>query len=192
MALKSPTELQRSRHERGVGKHKTEPRHLKGQPVVRFEVLPQRARRHEKEPYTHSPQPQSHHESHHLEDEHRVRVTQEVGREDVLCPVAQHDDAGYCKRKGTDGDEDAGSLGVAGQFLRHETVEEGGADHEADEEGCSLDADRGEADGYCVEVLELSSVDCCGDESSAEGRSEEERVRWEYPYGCHCMDWEGS
>ncbi len=91
-----------------------------------------------------------------------------------------------------DGDEDARPLGVARQFLGHEAVEEGGADHEADEEACALDGDGRSGDGDGVDVGELAGAGGGPDEVGTEGGCQEEWVGREDPDGGHGVDWEDS
>lgn len=81
---------------------------------------------------------------------------------------------------------------VPGQFLGHEAVQKGGADHETNEETCSLGGDGCEGDGDGVDVGELVGFVRGCDEVAAEGGGEEERVGGEDPDGGHCVDWEDS
>lgn len=99
---------------------------------------------------------------------------------------------GTGKAARADRDEDTGPLVVARQFLRHEAVEEGGADHEADEEARALDGDGGERDGNRVDGGGAPRRVGGRDEVGAEGGRQEERVGWEDPDGGHGVDGENS
>lgn len=83
-------------------------------------------------------------------------------------------------------------LVVARQLLRHEAVQEGGADHEADEETGALDGDRREGDGHSADGRQAARAEGCPDQVAAQRRRKEQRVGWEDPDGGHGVDWEDS
>jgi len=192
IALERCAQCECGSDKRRIRKHKTEPRHLEGQPVIGLEVLPQRPCGDEEEPYAQGPEPQTHHVGENFEDKDRVGIAEEVGRYYLLGMIAKADDAGNREGKRTDGDEDTGSLSVPRQLLGHEAVEECGGYHEADEEGGALDGDAGEADRYGVQGADLLRVDRCRDEGAAKRSREEQRIRWENPNWGHCVDRESA
>lgn len=171
MAVKGISQLESGVDKRRVGEDEGEPRDLKGKPVVGEGVFPEGADGDQEEPDTETPEPETDHEGEDLKDGHGVWDGEEIRREDEFGFVAEAEDAGYCEAEGTYRDEDAGALCVPGKFLGHEAVNEGGADHEGDEEACPLDGDRRKGYGGTGEVVELVSLDGRVDKRAAEGCS---------------------
>ncbi len=76
------------------------------------------------------------------------------------------------------------------QLLRHEAVQEGGADHEADEEAGALDGDGRKCDRDSIYGRQAARAEGCPDQVAAQRRREEQRVGREDPDGGHGVDWE--
>jgi len=160
--------------------------------VLGQNVLPQRPDRHEEEPDAESPQPEPHHVGQQFEDDNGVVGAHEVGRENVLCLVAQRNETCGGKAGRSDGDKDAWALVVAGELLCHEAVEERGADHERYEKACALNSDGGESDRDRVEVVELARFGGGREEVTAKRGGNKKGICREDPDRGHSMNWKNS
>ena len=141
----------------------------------------------EEEPDRQAPEPESHPLRTHLDDQgDHVSIVSihEVSRDDALGVCGHVDDSGDRETGGANADEHARTEGFAGEFLRHQPVDEGAVDHEADEEADTLDCEAADDDGEGA----------CGGEVGGEDpgvrTDDEERVGGEDPDGRHARDGE--
>lgn len=145
-----------------------------------------RARGHEEEPEGEAPEPEAGPVGDDLCDHAGHGAVAHEGLVDVPGKRVGHaEDGGDGEAAGADGDEHAGSGGLDGEFLRHEAVNEGGVDHECDEEADALQGESADDDvegvGFGEGFGELGGV----------GADDEEGVGGEDPNGGHGFDGEG-
>ncbi len=185
-AAKGLADGKRRRHERRIGKHEGVKRHTEGKPAVLARAGPMRARGHEEEPQREAPQPKAHPASDDAGDHGRECAVAHEARVDVAGEGVGHaEDGGDGEAARADGDEHARAGGLEGQFLRHEAVDEGGVDHEGDEEADALQGEAADDD-----VQGVGSREGFGELGGVRA-DDEEGVGGEDPDWGHGFDGEG-
>lgn len=138
---------ERGRDERRVGEDEGVKSHAEGEPPVLARAGPVRARGHEEEPEGEAPEPEAGPVGDDAGDHGREGAVAHEARVDVAGEGVGHaEDGGDGEAARADGDEHARAGGRGRELLRHEPVDEGGVDHEGDEEADPLQGEAADDD----------------------------------------------
>lgn len=114
-----------SSNESRIRENERPPRHLERQMMAGERVFPQCADTDNEEPHGKTPEPEADENADDFNDSAKLRIVKKVWRYHQVCLAAELSNASSGKAIGTDRHEDAGSLHVPRELLRHEAVYEG-------------------------------------------------------------------
>ena len=141
---------------------------------------------HNEEPKRQPPKPQPHPRRRDLTNLPRqIPIPHEILRHHARQNLAHIHHAGDREAGRTDADKHCGPEAFAREFLCHEAVDEGGVDHEGDEEAYPLEDPAGDDD---VQGADAADV---GGEDAGVGAYYQQGVGGEDPDGGHLGDCEG-
>ena len=161
------------------------PRHRERHPTITH-TRPMGPDRDEQKPKRQPPQPQPHPRRRDFADLGRqVPIIHKILRNDPRQNLAHIHHSSDRETRRTDANKHPGPQALARELVRHEAVDEGGVDHEGDEEAYPLEDPAGDDH---VQGAHAVDVGC---EDAGVGADYEERVGREDPDGGHLGDCEG-